>query len=889
MVHRAAVDALCDAALDPPGGALTLLLGDPGSGRSHSLDAVAEQTTARGGTVLRGSTAGPHRSPLAAALTHAVIGLGGRMESRRRHLLRQIGHGTRTAPDSPQTWLNCLGGVADLLRRQSGDGVGLLLLDDLEAGDPVTAATLAALDGPARAGGDGAGTSLHVVATLRGTARAVDDVAARCGRAPIRLAPFTASEVAHLVLERLDHVPRRSLVRRLHVSSRGNPALVLAALDSWTDAGALHLVDGRAILVPDPPPVTGDAGHPLVRAVDAIGGEAALLARCCAVVGTMSVAQAQYVLDLGPDTIADAWRRLLAEGAAGTGPDATQIMPIAGELARQVLAATVGPVRRSRWHARAAQFLLRAGTAEDHRRLAHHVAHADAFLPPPQARSLLLTGAGGVDTGRQSLTLTAAAAATGPTAPHERRDLLARLVVAACRAGDVQRALAVAREMSADPECERAGIDRSPFVDLAAALLVAGRFDDLADLTRRLSWRSPRSRTGAGLAALAAAAQGGPTPADHPVGGGPAAHPAEHAAAVLRSLAHGNYAAARRAAVEHDRRVAGADPAPWPVQDLTGQVETALGEPPSGPGEAAAPLPGRLLRAVDEGRWLEALDHLHHVASGHRDASVWLAPISAPGLAAVLWCRIGRADLMLRWIARAPEATEATLARAELDLLVGEPSAALDRLARWLRAPAPASAARLETMLCLQAETAHACHDQAEVENAAARLAERAAAQPGVRHLAALAGRARSLVTADPGPALRAAAVEADLRHPFEQARCLLAAARAGAPPDVSATPARRILRGLGAMPWARLAARLEHRSAARAGDGRTPDDLELATLVTEGFTNQQIASWTALSVRTVEARLSALYLRTGCGSRTALAALLAARGPHAVAGAAIA
>lgn len=76
-----------------------------------------------------------------------------------------------------------------------------------------------------------------------------------------------------------------------------------------------------------------------------------------------------------------------------------------------------------------------------------------------------------------------------------------------------------------------------------------------------------------------------------------------------------------------------------------------------------------------------------------------------------------------------------------------------------------------------------------------------------------------------------------------------------------------------------RLGVRVSVPGPAGARDpmyGLSPRELEIAKLVAQGLTNQQIASQLFLSVRTVETHLSRVFTKLGVGSRAAVAAKLA-------------
>jgi DNA-binding CsgD family transcriptional regulator len=83
----------------------------------------------------------------------------------------------------------------------------------------------------------------------------------------------------------------------------------------------------------------------------------------------------------------------------------------------------------------------------------------------------------------------------------------------------------------------------------------------------------------------------------------------------------------------------------------------------------------------------------------------------------------------------------------------------------------------------------------------------------------------------------------------------------------------------LGARPWADNAAReLEatgeraHRREAAAADDLTPQERQIAQLLSQGRTTRETAAALFVSPKTVEYHLRHIYLKLGIRSRTALA-----------------
>jgi DNA-binding NarL/FixJ family response regulator len=77
---------------------------------------------------------------------------------------------------------------------------------------------------------------------------------------------------------------------------------------------------------------------------------------------------------------------------------------------------------------------------------------------------------------------------------------------------------------------------------------------------------------------------------------------------------------------------------------------------------------------------------------------------------------------------------------------------------------------------------------------------------------------------------------------------------------------------------WEELAASGERRRAADESerDRLTPQEMQVARLVSTGSTNREVAAQLFLSEKTIEAHLGRIFRKLGIRSRTALAAALA-------------
>ena len=162
-------------------------------------------------------------------------------------------------------------------------------------------------------------------------------------------------------------------------------------------------------------------------------------------------------------------------------------------------------------------------------------------------------------------------------------------------------------------------------------------------------------------------------------------------------------------------------------------------------------------------------------------------------------------------------------------------------------------------------------------------LAERV----GRRSALARAARGRGLLAGARGDldAERASLDEArqlfeSMPLPLEQARTLLAIGghhrrrHAWREARAALTEARDRSRALGALGWAERAQRELDRVGGRppAGDGLSPTEREVASLVAQGRTNREVAASLVISVHTVESALTRVYGKLGIRSRSELA-----------------
>jgi DNA-binding CsgD family transcriptional regulator len=238
----------------------------------------------------------------------------------------------------------------------------------------------------------------------------------------------------------------------------------------------------------------------------------------------------------------------------------------------------------------------------------------------------------------------------------------------------------------------------------------------------------------------------------------------------------------------------------------------------------------------------------------------------------------------------------ANWALAFLDLGAGRASAALPRLQELTQA-GPGTGHFLIGLLALPdlVDAAARCGDAETTQRAMASLEQAAATLPG-SWLAASLARCRGLL-AQPPEAVKYQQQALRLYDlgdgGFERARAQLelgeALRRARRRTEARDTlrSALTALEALGAWPWAERA-RGELRTlgdtpATTKTDslsGLTPQELQIARLVSSGASNREIAGQLFLSARTVEYHLYKIFPKTGVSSRTELARLVLTQDP---------
>lgn len=221
-----------------------------------------------------------------------------------------------------------------------------------------------------------------------------------------------------------------------------------------------------------------------------------------------------------------------------------------------------------------------------------------------------------------------------------------------------------------------------------------------------------------------------------------------------------------------------------------------------------------------------------------------------------------------------------------IELTAGRPAEAADRLLA-LTAPDRAGINPIISAQAMPDAVEAAMRALPRPEEAAQRLAAyRAwvAQAPAGAGRALLARCAAVLGERDPDAAFAEAIAGAPVLPPLQRARTellygeWLRRERRRMEARVHLRAALELFRTLGAVPWAgraeaelRATGQTVRKRDLSAVDRLTPQELQIAGLVTEGLTNREIAAQLYLSPRTVDYHLRKVFTKLGIGSRSEL------------------
>ncbi|MEV6232703.1 AAA family ATPase [Saccharopolyspora shandongensis] len=748
-----------------------------------------------------------------------------------------------------------------------------------------------------------AGSACTIIAAMRRSpardarSKAFDGLLRRGLARSRSIRPFTARQSAAVLAEVVGAVPDTSLATALHDGSRGNPALLLAGAAACRRAGAIGFVDRHAVLRRGSrvPPADVDV-VPGLRTADGFRWR---VTKCLAVyeclgadavelTGRALGASEQRVLEVLAGLEADRTLRRTRAGGAGR-----PLWRFSFPAVRESVLAAVGPFERRLFASVAVKALWSGDIPQpDDGVLADFLADAGTFVDAERSvDELVRCAADDSSDDPRVMRWLAAAAELAPTR-RQRAAVLAEHCAACVRHGrmaDAERSartvfetgtvfgtgspllqprqwrrLALHRVLALAACGEDAELRR--VTDLSAhwlppdrlhreliraiALCLLNRWAEAGPELRRYRARWGELDSQAAwwgrrfdfTAAVLCGAQPVTAPVEQRGGEVPPHH------SLLLALAQGD---PRREAHEPTDsagcRLHAVDR--FQVQWRAGNWDRAMRIARSNiSGEPGADLVGRLF--------------MHHGAIQVLTAQGWLG--RARNLVAEARC--GRLEHVL-------DHAEATVLR-----LLGADDAAHDLLLSGLRrAEATGLVIGTETLL-------------ADLARHQARQGDHEQAEDSLRRLGRVAGRigtdaarlellvARASVLGDPSSAEAAISLARERSSPFETAIAFSRIAQTGLRPRELLLEAYCLLGPLGALLWrARLRRCMQDYDVSVPGRSETLRENEqlLAVLVTEGLSNRQLAAVFGTSEKSVAARLSRMFTRSGYRSRVELAAAM--------------
>ncbi|MEU6224816.1 AAA family ATPase [Streptomyces sp. NPDC047042] len=334
-----------------------LLRGEPGVGRSAFLHATGERLRAQGTPVHAVDCVhGDSDRPLLLVLRLVMA-----VEKRRPHAEHQPASGP-VARALAAVDRGDRAAMETLLRATLARCAPMtVLVDDAQNADPDSLAVLGRIDVP----------GIGLVVSYAGGAEAATGVeAART----VVLRPLEARDIATLVERRLGAKADSDLAGRVAELTRGVPAAIEALLTGWTDRGAIRVADGHAFVPARTviPVLPGD--DRFVRVVDRLGEPARAVAAALSVLGPLgrpALRLAAAWSGLSTDAVSDGVRCLAEAGVIDAGfsevlsaAAAVRGCPFRLPLTAHTVRERLSPVDRARLSAMAVEVLWEDANSE---------------------------------------------------------------------------------------------------------------------------------------------------------------------------------------------------------------------------------------------------------------------------------------------------------------------------------------------------------------------------------------------------------------------------------------------------------------------------------------------------------------------------------------------
>ena len=440
------------AELEAGRGALVLVIGEPGIGKTRLAEELADEARARGIGVAWGAGWDGGGAPAYWPWIQVIRGLRPELPAPDGALLRDIGplwdagDGEDSGLDPELLRFRRLDALRAVLLAASSRRPRLVVLDDLHAADP---GSLEALQFQARAARE---LRVLFVATSRLDRGAGPEASALAGLATLatvlRPARFGVQETREL-LAGLEPVPS-TLAEEIHRRSGGNPLFAREMVQHVRAGGSLAEVPERVGASISERLDRLDRGQLAMAEAAAVLGREFSLSLLAEVVGADGPAVEERLRGPG---LAGIVERLEPDRAAFSHP-----------LFREGLLARLGPARRSALHLAAARALSRSAEPGAEDAVAQHLLDAQPVGEPGPALAALAQAAGAARRTaaypRAVELLEAALRVEGrlPEDPSRRIDLQLQLAELCARTGNGERARALARDAAtraraaADPE-----------------------------------------------------------------------------------------------------------------------------------------------------------------------------------------------------------------------------------------------------------------------------------------------------------------------------------------------------------------------------------------------------------------------------------------------------
>ncbi|MDH6624740.1 DNA-binding CsgD family transcriptional regulator [Streptomyces sp. LBL] len=384
--RAASVAYVVDTATSPENASLILVTGPVGIGRSAVLAAVRDELTTRGITTLMLRVARNERDrpySFASRLSAEIVALNRGGDARRT---------AKAATPAPRP--DAGRQAATELRSAIASCDKLtVLIDDAQWIDPGSRAVLLPMVRTlARGPVTFVGALRPSPADPAGDRAALDQLRAAGLAEVVSLRPLRESEVRALVTQQLQAKPSASLLTYLRGECRGRPAAVLTAVAGHRRSGSLGVFDGHAYLTsPERPPLL-PAGLPPVEYLQQLGGLVWPVAKAMSVLHPLGCAATGLIAEAvgtDEDKVREALAELCAEGILRPGPGPGH-WRFRLPLLASALTTCLGPYEQRRLAQLAVTAIWAGDAGADDRYLAEQLVTAGRFVDSRRASGELL-------------------------------------------------------------------------------------------------------------------------------------------------------------------------------------------------------------------------------------------------------------------------------------------------------------------------------------------------------------------------------------------------------------------------------------------------------------------------------------------------------------------